>query len=392
MRTLHLYLIRQVLATLVMTVFVFTFVLLLGDGIKEILPMLINRQASFGLALKAVALLIPYVLAFALPMGMLTAALLVFGRFSADQELIAVRASGVSLVSLVTPILVLSVGLSAVCAWLNCDLAPRCRVAFKRVITAPGAILSSHMLRSGQYVTVNGYSIYVGKVGTDGSHLENVRISVADTNGDLTLWVQAPRGTLVLNQTNNQEMVLNLEDAYVAVHRAEGFQPAWPSGSISYPIDLRPKSAKSTEDETSISDMTFHQLWRRLDQLESLGRLPLPEKAQIAQNKALAGQMKALKSEMTPLLFNLHRQVSFSFACIGFTLIGIPLGIRAHRRETSVGMAMALVLVLVYYSFLILGDAWTAHPERAPQLIVWLPNFIFQAVGCVLLFRANRQG
>ena len=96
--------------------------------------------------------------------------------------------------------------------------------------------------------------------------------------------------------------------------------------------------------------------------------------------------------DSTPVLVHLHRQISSSFACLSFALIGIPLSIRAHRRETSIGIVFALLLSAIYYSFVIVGQMLTAHAEFAPHLIAWVPNFIFQITGAIMLRKVNRGG
>jgi lipopolysaccharide export system permease protein len=388
MKTLHAYLTRQVLATLVLTVLVFTFVLLLAHVLKEVLGLLAHGQTALTTVLEALALLIPFVLAFSLPMGLLTATLLVFGRFSADQELTAARASGLSLVALSSPILLLSVALSVVCAWINLEVAPQCRVAYKnllfRVATDPSAVL----LPEGVFVKdFPGYIVYVGRKRRE--HLEDVWLCTLKGERVET-YLRAPRARLVLDANYRPAGLTLFEAAGSAYVEAEGRWQSLPYAAEAFqPLDFGPSTRAPKEPK--LNDMTFTQLRAKLRELERLFKhMPADTSARPLSRDELRRLAKASFDPTTPVQVQIHRQVAFSFACLGFTLVGIPLGIRAHRRETSVGLALAVVLVLLYYSFIVLGQALDTRADLAPHLILWLPNFIFQAVGAVLLWRANR--
>ena len=387
MKTLHLYLARQMLATLGMTVFVFTLVLLLGNVIKEILQLLINRQATLGVALQGILLLIPYVLAFSLPIGMLTAALLVFGRFSADQELTAARASGISLVSLITPVLLLSVAVSALCAWLNFDIAPSCRTAYRKLLFAAQSSHPSNALRSGEWVPLGDYVVFVGKKHKDETNFDHVIVCQWKGAGELKKKAEAPTATLERDPAHHM-ITLVLHDASAWEMTTNGFLPC-AGGEL--PLTNSIESEAKSLLTVPISDMTFEQLREQLHALERPLDVPMNRGKTSGESPQVRREVRHVVRDMTmPVMVYMHREVAFSFACIGFTLIGIPLGIRAHRRETSIGVATAMVLMLIYYSFVVLAQAWQNHPERAPCVIVWLPNFIFQAVGAVLLWQANR--
>ncbi|HTH46223.1 MAG TPA: LptF/LptG family permease [Candidatus Limnocylindria bacterium] len=367
MRTLHLYLLRQVLATLLMTVGVFTLVLLMGNVLREILDLLASGQATAMLVVRAIGLLIPFVLAFSLPMGLLTAALLVFGRFSADQELTAVRAGGISLLALIRPLLLLSVLLSGVCAVVNLWVAPASRVAFKNLRDSVLRTPVNKSIPEGRYVELgNNLTLYAAEV--RGRQLHNLLIYGTTNlveNGTRTLVrnldALASDGELVFS--NGLPVSLKLQNVQaLRFSRDEG----WQSQFLAEWEQLIPNPRPATAPSLKLNEMTFTQL------------------------RAERRERAAKGVELTLVDVQIHRQLAFSLACIGFTLVGIPLGIRAHRRETNAGVGIALLLVLAYYSFIILGQALETRPNLHPVLILWLPNFLFIGAGVLLLRRANR--
>lgn len=372
-----------------MTMLVFTFVLVVGSTLRELLPLLVNGQASFVTVAKAIALLIPFVFAFALPMAMLTSTVLVFGRFSADQELTAARASGVSLVSLAAPILILGLLLCGVSAAINMQIAPSCRVAYNDVRSDMRAALANIKLPEGEYVDFppskpgdGYYTIYARR--NRNQNLQDVRVYEVE-NETNSRTVLAPTGYLAVD-TNNQQLVLTMTNATSFIL----------PGAISFfgaeariVVDLN----SGSKSGVAVSDMTFNQLQAELRKRSFSAPIPLNTVTNVANKGEVKKNRAAQRTPVDftePIRIQLHKQVAFSFACFGFTLIGIPLGIRVHRRETNVGIFVALGLVAVYYTMQVIGQSLATHAQYAPHLLMWVPNLIFEAVGAVLLWRANR--
>ena len=387
MKTLHKYITGQVLAALLLTVAVFAFVVLLLNVLKDVLPLLVGGHVSLGLVAKAVGLLLPFACVYALPMGFITATLLVFGRFSADQELTAARASGISLLSLTLPVIWLSIACCGVSAVMNLQLAPQSRVAYNALRMGAGISKPSMILPEDTFVKFETGSPDAPQVSiihanrNDGVNLRDVDVFQSQNDTNTMLQIHAPRGEFHVDMPA-QRMDILLHDAQLEWKRngevTTQFGSEW-----SYSIDLRQLTAPGKR--VPLSDMTFLQLRRELAGI----RRSLNSQG---WGKADADILKKEQAEITsPLRMNMHRQVAFSFACLGFTLVGIPLGIRVHRRETNIGIAIALGLVVVYYSFLLVGQALESRPEFYPHLLVWLPNFLFQGIGMFLLWRANRR-
>jgi len=407
MKTLHFYVLRQAISTLVMTVCVFAFILLMANILKEVLALLVNRQATAFLIFKAIALLMPWILAFVLPFALLAAMLLLFGRLSADNELTAVKASGISLLSLVMPLLLLGLLTSAICAWFNMKVTPELRVAYKRLVFDLTVQNSDLFLTEDRFIDeIPEMIVYFHK--REGDTLEEVCVYKLDKveKNRIVSRTRAARGRILWGP-NRESIAFELEDAIQELPHARDMDIHEPGAAVAATNFLGTNILQSVLSNTApgrvfakshVEDWYFAQAGTATTEQKSIRRADRSDRPSKLTEMNFLELREALRKgraqgvDVTPILVQMHQQVAFSFASFGFTLVAIPLGIRAHRRETSIGMAISLLLALVYYGFLVLGKALEMRTHLHPHLIVWIPNLLFQTLGVVLLWRANRKG
>jgi lipopolysaccharide export system permease protein len=255
-------------------------------------------------------------------------------------------------------------------------------VAAKELLYDLGVARPTALLVEGRYITeFPGWTLYIGRRRGENEFAD---VLLTETRKEqLVRRIRARRASVAVDAATRQ-VVFRLFDAEVFT-RAGGLAPGLPAGEGT----PGPPAAAELDWGMAIFDEAPPV---RLDLSGShpLEAKPKYSEMNFTQLRAERRDLQLQGIDPTPVLVNLHRQVSFSFACFSFTLVGIPLGIRGHRRETSFGIAAALLLTAVYYSFIVLGQALETSSHLLPHLLVWVPNFLFQGIGAWLLCRANR--
>jgi len=96
-----------------------------------------------------------------------------------------------------------------------------------------------------------------------------------------------------------------------------------------------------------------------------------------------------LKRHRMALLVEANERLAVSLSCFAFTLLGIPLGMKSRRRESSVGVGISLIVVFTFYFFIVMAEAMVKHPQYHPDLIVWFPVILAEIMGFYLIKRQD---
>ena len=370
-RVLNRHLLQEFIRGFLTTAAVLTLVMYVGATVQAIDYM--SRGISGPLILKIFALNVPFTLSFVIPISVLTTVLLQFGRLSADGEITALKACGVSLWQMAAPIVFGAVLLSAVCLFINAEIAPRSHYLRYKMLRELGAVDPLALLEEGRFTSdFPNVKIYVGK--KSGARLEDVVIfQFAETGARAEVRAQSGRATCDLGR---QVMDIVLEQVRLTEYdkkAPDDLAKARTLAAESYPVslDLR-KLLKKSKFAKKPASLSLGELVRAIRDV----RQTFPDL-----------QETGVPRMRLKLAMEASKRFALALSCFSFALLGIPLGIRAHRKESSIGIGLSLVLLFAYYLFIIVADSLLDRPEWRPDLIPWIPVLGGQILGGFLLYR-----
>ena len=356
------------------------FVLMTGNAMRDRLLGFLEARFSPMFFLELCSLLLPYAIKYALPPALLMGILLGLGRLSADCEITAMRAVGMSLGKIVAPIFCIALLLATICFYINSWATPRARTGYKEKLAKTATENPLFFFEPGTFIRdFPGYILYVG--GFDGENLrdfwvwstttsnetpdENLRIrqTMRFDSGKITY--EHETNTLILQPRNLRVEINDKDDP-------ENFQGDYHPGVaastvLRFSLDAH---GQNLNVRRKPSMMTRDELIERRDALEALS------------NPTAEDHKKLLEARV-----QLQSNASMACSVIAFAAIGIPLAIRTGRKETMINVAIALGLALGYYVLMILLELAGNRPGLRPELLTWLPNALFLLWGMNALRR-----
>lgn len=363
MRIITRYMLKELGGPFSGALFVSTIILAAGNIIQTV-DMVINKGVDPIQVMKIFFLFMPYVLIFTIPISVLSAVLLGFGRLSSDNEITALRTSGVSIYNVVIPVVISGFIISLMSVPLNDRILPQAEFAARRLVKSVGIKNPTAMLEPGVFVKgFEDYIIFIHAI--KGNYLEDVRI-YEPQEGRPTRTIEAERGEIVSMPEENS-VRLKLYDG-----TADEITPDKPE---------------------EFYKLSFKEYYLTLNLEQRVNVQKMEKKSREKSIKELLADIHTFQKEninVTPLRIELHKKIALAFSNIVFVIAGIPLAITTHRREKFVGFGLAIVLFLVYWAIMLGGIAFAIRGILPPWLGVWSANALLFIVGAKMYYKITK--
>lgn len=386
------------------------------DVILQMLDQVLSKGLVAGVALQLFVYNLAWIVALAVPMAVLIAVLVVFGRLSADNELLALKAAGISFTRVITPVILAALLLSLVMIWFNDQVLPdwnhRARELAASLKRAKAALVLKQ--KEGVFMRDLGpYHLLIRHVDEETNQLSGLTLYDTGQPGPPTT-LRAAAGRIEIFD-EGRYMRLTLEDG--ESHRIDSDDPGrFSRGTFARQVlHIRDKSRdfsgyRSTyrsDREMNVTAMLAAVEGFHLENERSLAAIDSTVDAFVQQvtdstdTTGFADRGRRLQSRIDrqltlvesrrrradSYLVEVHKKFSIALACVVFVLVGAPVGALTRARGAAVSVAVSLFFFFAFWMFLIGGEELADRGFVPPGVAMWAPNVILGAIG-VLLTRA----
>ncbi|MDR1926336.1 MAG: LptF/LptG family permease [Endomicrobium sp.] len=362
-KKLHLYIIREFFGCFIFGMAVFSILLVL-NFVFDLVDLFLSKGVTFFLVLKLFAFYILNILTLSIPMAVLFGVLVAYGRLSADNEITAMKSSGLSYYTLTIPVIVLIFIISFFLLFFNHFLAPAINTHFKSFFEE--VIMKKPLIKfnAKSVIDLGEYRLYANKVNNKDNTLLGVSIYKFENKDDKDTWRIAASSGIVKVCENGVQFTLH-----------NGYWQKAHSASIKNMIHMTFKN---------------YVFFIPINKVIKEHNLTAPE----ITSPALLKIIERSKKENLPIILyecNFWGRWTFAFAPLAFVLVALPIAIMAGKNGKGIGFVMSLAIILVYYTLFILARNLAENGYAPIRIIVWLPNFLITTVGICLFIKMRKK-
>jgi lipopolysaccharide export system permease protein len=425
MKILTRYILREHIAPFFFAFFTITFLLII-DFVPKIVNSVLDKDLPAGVVFELIGLNLAWMIALSVPMSVLVATLMAFGRLSSDFEVIALKTSGVNLLRVLLPLLAAGCLITGGMIWFNDQVLPDWNKRARTLRSDISRMRPTLVFRSGMFISdIPGYLIYMEDIDHTTSRVEKVRITetkdpqqpqliIADygflevlDNGRtlvFTLYDGELHSLDTQNPNNYQKLgfkqqVINISGRSTELERTESEYRTDREMSIRQ-MRENVSSAKESilpfRDRVNLSLRQFYA-FALVDSLSLDTVLPHGDSAGYANVKMDAHEVKrqiennrqqivGQRRVVNKYQIEIYKKYSIPAASLSFILIGAPLAILSRRGGMGISIAISIFLFTLYWAFLIGGEDLADRGYISPFMSMWSANFLVGGLGLYLLY------
>lgn len=356
------YVLAEMIPTFLLGVFVFVFILLMFQALR-LTEFVLVHGVKLSTVLQMMGYLSTSFLPILFPMSLIFTVILTYGRLSSDSEVVALRAAGLSMVSISAPAVLLSILVSTLSLQTSFHIAPWGNRQFEVLVSKLGSMKPGVTIKEGTFS--EGFFdlvVYANRVDNKLGTLEDVFI-YDERKNEAPITVIAKQGRLVQDPDRPGHSA-SLELTHGSIHRTT--------------------NNRHTKIDFSTYDIQLFDPVSENVHSKSPPSLTISELMTLLQSKS----QDMTKEKRIELETEFHKRIAIGLACMVFGIIGVALGTVTNRRNVKAGGAvLSIGIIVTYWILYVTSESLARSGQLPPWFAMWLANFLFSIAGIFLIRR-----